>query len=423
MNAQSDQAVTWHGNAVPVCLPEWLPISLVDDWFGRKLADPHQDNSTKALCTNFGIQEFSEKVIFHALISAINRYWDDGGDHFEQFVDLLLARDWHECFERPPPGLKRCPILADIEGGQMAQPVEAGKAYFGPAWGEKSIAELYKGVEGVAWARRDHENAKHRKILEWLGVVKFPRVLPGATDSSDEESRIRTHLPHGSNPCTTPRPTLLDALDPASLTRRQTILLLQILALNWDLYYRSKSEIQISCCGPSPDQPVRERLQRSNGFPFGDGGYGVQPTRRLNQPRVEIRGATGSRWFLGVPHASVGEGLTQPMDRSPLPRTGPWRLRHPLESPLTGRRTGRRPASIPMDAGAGPDAPAWARAGSWSEPLMVLGCGIGQRSRIDGGPSAARRGLRFQSLAGEVGGPVRRHISFKSMIYCVLRIP
>jgi hypothetical protein len=164
-------------------------------------------------------------------------------------------------------------------------------------------------------------------------------------------------------------------------------------------------------------------FQRSNGFPFGDGGYGVQPTRRLNQPRVELRGATGSRWFLGVPHASVGEGLTQPMDRSPLPRTGPWRLRHPLESPLTGRRTGRRPASIPMDAGAGPDAPAWARAGSWSEPLMVLGCGIGQRSRIDGGPSAARRGLRFQSLAGEVGGPFRRHISFKSMIYCVLRIP
>ena len=54
---------------------------------------------------------------------------------------------------------------------------------------------------------------------------------------------------------------------------------------------------------------------------------------------------------------------------------------------------------------------------------MVLGCGIGQRSRIDGGPSAARRGLRFQSLAGEVGGPVRRHISCKSMIYCVLRIP
>ncbi len=40
------------------------------------------------------------------------------------------------------------------------------------------------------------------------------------------------------------------------------------------------------------------------------------------------------------------------------------------------------------------------RAGSGSHS------GIGQRSRIGGGPSAARRGLRFWSLAGQVVSPV-----------------
>ena len=38
--------------------------------------------------------------------------------------------------------------------------------------------------------------------------------------------------------------------------------------------------------------------------------------------------------------------------------------------------------------------------------LVVQAAVIGRRSRIDRGPSVARRGLRFQSLASEVGGPV-----------------
>ena len=56
--------------------------------------------------------------------------------------------------------------------------------------------------------------------------------------------------------------------------------------------------------------------------------------------------------------------------------------------------TGRSPRRC---AGAGADAPAGARAGSWSEPLVVPGSGVGRRSRS---------GLRFSTLAGQVGGPV-----------------
>ena len=58
------------------------------------------------------------------------------------------------------------------------------------------------------------------------------------------------------------------------------------------------------------------------------------------------------------------------------------------------RTTGRSPRRC---AGAGSDAPAGARAGSWSEPLVVPGSGVGRRSRS---------GLRFSTLAGQVGGPV-----------------
>ena len=57
--------------------------------------------------------------------------------------------------------------------------------------------------------------------------------------------------------------------------------------------------------------------------------------------------------------------------------------------------TGRSPRRC---AGAGADAPAGARAGSWSEPLVVPGSGVGRRSRS---------GLRFSTLAGQVGGPSR----------------
>ena len=92
-------------------------------------------------------------------------------------------------------------------------------------------------------------------------------------------------------------------------------------------------------------------------------------------------------------HAAQVETLSKPwsgMSRSSAGKRHTW--------PGT---TGRSPRRC---AGARPDAPAGARAGSWSEPLMVRGSGVGRRRRCGDQPS----GRAGETEGGRAPHPVQR---------------
>jgi len=252
MNLLDKKIITWRTKEATSDIPDWLPICFVDDWFRNKLRDCSEDDDPVGkLVGELGIQKPTGDVLLKALEKAIRQYWNNPDDSYGRFIELLLANDWHEEFD-PPKGLQRCPISAEIEGEPTNRWVEAGHAYFGAEWSETDIAELYEGVQGVAWALVTEGNEeKYRAILLWIGVVPYPRLVQDGRNHLDEYQRLQKLLKADSYPpYSPPKPLFLDRLHTDSLSTPQTTILLQILANNWSNYFCKHFEIDVKCQGP-----------------------------------------------------------------------------------------------------------------------------------------------------------------------------
>ncbi len=263
MNSLASEIVTWRTPEVSDNTPAWLPIRFLDDWFrDRLMRCAKKDNdSIRKLSDDLGIKEPTNDVVLKALSKAIEQYWRNPDYNPGRFIESLLANDWHETLS-PPKGLERCPIRADIVGRRTDEWVEAGQAYFGNEWDEPELAELFRGVQGVAWAQKpEHDPDKYRTILEWLGVMKCPRIRPDAKPDPDEGRRIKAHLPPDSWPSSPPpKPLLLDKLDIRTLRPDHAACLLVILATNWSDYYHSESEMPVKCAGPRGGWRPQQRV-------------------------------------------------------------------------------------------------------------------------------------------------------------------
>jgi len=248
--------VTWKPDAGVGTLPDWLPLTLVDDWFRDRIhAAPDQEPSVKKLCGESGITEPGEDVIQRALGRAIEQYWKDKQGDPARFLDFILKQNWHETSDALP-SLQRCPVpLAQpVQGEKWA---EADKAYLGREWGNDRLADLYEGRDGIAWVQRtDGDADQKRSILAWLRCAAFPRIIK---DRGPNRNGIRAdELPDACRAWRTREfgdtdrtPTVdaisrLEVVAIEELSDTQACALLVLLAKYWEEYYKANSQATLT---------------------------------------------------------------------------------------------------------------------------------------------------------------------------------
>jgi hypothetical protein len=130
----SERIVTWRPDDGVGNLPDWLPLTFVEDWFRDRIQNEAERKSPiKNLIEELGIAEPGADVIQCAVERAIEQYWNDRQGDPGRFLRFILEQDWHET-AYASPSLRRCPV-------PLSQPVhgdawaEAKKAYFGREWG------------------------------------------------------------------------------------------------------------------------------------------------------------------------------------------------------------------------------------------------------------------------------------------------
>lgn len=240
--------VTWKPDAGVDNLPDWLPLTFVDDWFRDRIqAEDPQKAPLKNLCQELGIKEPGTDVIQRAVGRAIEQYWKDKQGDPGRFLRFILEQDWHET-TAPSESFKRCPVplTQPVEGELWA---EAGKAYFGHEWGNELLARLYDGIGGVAWVANDRISTtpadKLPRALEWLGVAKFPRVVDDANGQTQEIQRVVQALTYYTALDPVPPPKTLEHIDVTCLPSERAVVLLRLLSKYWSDYYKEYSSISI----------------------------------------------------------------------------------------------------------------------------------------------------------------------------------
>jgi len=251
----SGRIVTWRQDGQAEILPDWLPLTFVEDWFRNRMqAVTDQERSVEELCAELDIKEPGVDVIQRAVGRAIEQYWKDRQGDQKQFLRFILEQDWHET-SKASLELQRCPV-------PLSQPVkgeawaEAGKAYFGREWGNAVLADLYASIETVAWVRndgREFDHERRRRVLEWLGVANCPRVV------KESGAMNVWQLPADCNGwkdyLETARDNLgrrverisaigkIDHLAVTGLNSEQAVCLIRLIAKHWDSYYGNEGEI------------------------------------------------------------------------------------------------------------------------------------------------------------------------------------
>jgi hypothetical protein len=246
--------MTWKPDASVGNLPDWLPLTFVEDWFRDRIHTETQESSVRRLCDELGITEPGADVIQRAVGRAIEEYWKDPRGDPERFLRFILDQDWHETSIASPP-LRRCPMpLSQPAPGQAWS--EAKTAYFGREWGNDLLADLYAGIEAVDWAARDdsrdNETNLHR-VLEWLGVTTSPRIsvecqqmhvwqLPG------DCGRWKQYLESARDYCgrhveRIASVSRMDHLELDSLDARLGSLIIRLVARDWEAYYHTRAEV------------------------------------------------------------------------------------------------------------------------------------------------------------------------------------
>lgn len=242
-----DCIVTWRGTEAYTRLPAWMPIRFLEDWLRDHILGLPQEALVLRLLDELGIKAPAEDVFLKAFGRAVTTYWKSPEGDPGRFIEFLLNEDWHETLDSTPE-VQRCPVLADIERGTSSQWVEAREAYFGRAWGESLIADIYVGVEGVAWAQKPERDTEvYRTVLAWLGVQAFPRVVRDLSKQAVESERSRV-CPLVSYDYVIEAPCLrLSHLDDITrLSVGQSVALVCLLARHWGGYYAQQSQVWIT---------------------------------------------------------------------------------------------------------------------------------------------------------------------------------
>lgn len=210
--------ITWRDQQQDGSTPDWLPVRFVCDWFRDRLLGLAPDHPVRLLAKDLGLREPDINSSLQSLGFAIEDYWAQPTSNPQRFVQFLLDRDWHERAESPP-SVRRCPIPVAIEAGSDDEWHEACQSYFGTHWGSSAMATCYRDVSGIAWAKASASDpTKLEAVLEWLGVVPYPRVLEGR----------------------------LDRISPGQFAGERAVSLLSLIAGAWAGYYLSLSTITTS---------------------------------------------------------------------------------------------------------------------------------------------------------------------------------
>lgn len=247
--------VTWKPDAGVGDLPDWLPLTFVEDWFRDCIrTETQQESSAKKLCDELDITEPGADVIQRAVGRAIEQDWKDKQGDPGRFLRFILEQDWHETSEATK-ALQRCPVplTQPIQGEAWA---EARKAYSGREWGNDLLADLYAAIETVAWVAPDgaRENEETlRRMLEWLGVAPYPRIVVERQESNVWQlpegcCRWKQYLETAQDYCGRSVERIinvsrmdhlaLDGLDP-----RLGSLLIRLVAQHWETYYHDRAEV------------------------------------------------------------------------------------------------------------------------------------------------------------------------------------
>lgn len=248
--AMRGRIITWRDGSSEDNIPDWVPLSFVDNWFRDRIVSLEKNDPVTELRSELGVGDPGENAVLQAVGKAIEEYWKEPKGEPGRFLDFLLASDWVDRFD-PSPGVRRCPVPAHLLGDDEEHWVETCTAYFGQQWGEELLVQVYEGVKGVPWVRPHHtaDTRKTRDVLEWLGVTPYPKMV--ADTSADamkiERRRIENTIYGYVREIKCKPPLVLDKVgDLASLDRQQASSLLVLLTLNWETYYRGRSEITIT---------------------------------------------------------------------------------------------------------------------------------------------------------------------------------
>ena len=247
--------VTWRPEESIGKLPDWLPLTFVEDWFrDRILEETDEESPVKELCEELNIKEPETDVIQRAVGKAIKQYWKDKKGDPGRFISFLLEKDWHETSEAQED-LQRCPVPLS-RPIQKKVWVEARRAYFGREWDNNLLADLYANLSVIPWVARKniHEDEeKLRHLLEWLGVTYYPRII------EDSRQRYVWDLPkdceswkeyletaqddYGRRVERVREVSILDHLELDDLNPRQGSLLIRLITKHWRTYYSRRVKI------------------------------------------------------------------------------------------------------------------------------------------------------------------------------------
>ncbi len=229
-------------------LPDWFHVRLVEDWFRDWVLGLRGTDPVRTFVTELGIKELDDEALLKSFSEATARFWEDESGDPGKFIEFLRTRDWESRF-RPEHAPQRCPLLVRKEGDTSKVWMTAGSCYFGPEWGETELARLYEGVSGVPWVlpQAGGKDAE-RRLLEWLGVRAFPRVVPADDDASAnaEASRVRRRMSRAYSMLgEVPRAQVLDRVKVDTLAPERQAALLTLLARNWGEYYLRAARVLV----------------------------------------------------------------------------------------------------------------------------------------------------------------------------------
>ncbi|HFD86249.1 MAG TPA: hypothetical protein ENJ35_01065 [Gammaproteobacteria bacterium] len=247
--------VTWRPDGGAGDLPDWLPLTFVDDWF-RDRMQKEVDSPVRKLAKELGIDKPGTDVIQRAMGRAIEQYWKNKQGNPGRFLRFILKQDWYETSEATK-SLQRCPVLLSrpIQGETW---VEARKAYFGREWDNSLLADLYINSRTAPWVAREgiHEDQETlRRVLEWLGVAYCPRIIEDSSQTyvwqlPEDCKGWKEYLgtardDYGRHVERVSVVSRLDHLMLNDLNPRQGALLIRLIAKHWRTYYSHHTKIKV----------------------------------------------------------------------------------------------------------------------------------------------------------------------------------
>ncbi len=242
--------VTWESSELRDKYPDWIPIRFIDNSFRDGLLEHEKDSPLQKLAANMRIVAPEVGTVLRAVAQAAKEFWEKEIGDPSRFLKVLVEQRWYESQLRPA-NLDNCPVPCRYgkESATVWRP--ARDAYLGNEWGDRSLAELYRGVQEVHWVRANLklvDKATMRVLLEWLDVKAYPWVVFDGDDGAAdwrERSRIGRYLRNYTAIDRIEPPTSLEYVEPATLASEKASYLLLLLSKNWDRYYKSKAQSRV----------------------------------------------------------------------------------------------------------------------------------------------------------------------------------